>query len=59
MAPTNADLLNEIEELKEMIPQMDPQVQYQKDDLIFINYLMILINQVRTKTLRVLYVFVS
>jgi hypothetical protein len=59
MAPTNADLLNEIEELKEMIPQMDPQVQYQKDDLIFINHLMILINQVRTKTLRVLYVFVS
>jgi hypothetical protein len=36
-----------------MIRQMNPWVQSQKDDLIFIHYVMIFINQAMTKTLKV------
>jgi hypothetical protein len=52
MTTTNIDLLNQIEELKEMIRQMNPRVQNPRDDLIFINHLM---NQAMSKALGVHY----
>jgi hypothetical protein len=45
MAPINGDLLNKIEELKEMIWLMDQRGQNPRDDLIFINQDTHLVNQ--------------
>jgi hypothetical protein len=45
MTPTNVDILNKIEELKEMIRQMDLRRQNLRYDLIFINQTMHLVNQ--------------
>jgi hypothetical protein len=55
MAPTNVDLLNKIEELKEMIRQMNPWGENRRDDLIFINQAMNLVNQVMSIALGVPY----
>jgi hypothetical protein len=55
MAPTKAELLVEIDELKEVIRQKDQRLQSQQDELLLLNLTIILMNQVMTKTLGVPY----
>jgi hypothetical protein len=55
MAPTKAEFLVEIDELKEVIRQKDQRLQSQQDELLLLNLTIILMNQVMTKTLGVPY----
>jgi hypothetical protein len=54
-ALAKSELLNEIENLKEIIKQKDQQMQSQKDELISLSQTMILMNQAMTKAFGVSY----